>query len=152
MINRMVAKVPEALAGFVCVCMHTCAYANGKVYLSQAQKTLRRGKSSLLVGYSLKPYCGPVFLMFSALAGNSVLLHLQPRAETSTKDQVSVSVTSVRKKNARLDSSLWFSLTESRICQSDLNWYSIILSVVLCVRVYPKTKWWSLKLLISKAE
>lgn len=33
-INSGVAKVPEALAGSVCVCRHTRAYVNGKVYLS----------------------------------------------------------------------------------------------------------------------
>lgn len=106
MINSTVAKVPEALAGSVCVQAHMC--------LRQWESLSALSPENPLQGQSLSPggllsqllLCAPVFLIVSALTENSLLLNFKPRAEITMRDKISLSLTSVMSKYGRPYSSL----------------------------------------------
>lgn len=102
MINRMVAKVPEALSGSVC----THEYTNGKNY---PREPLSRGKASLMVGYpqqTPRPSAPSVF--WDSRECPSVALKPKLRRKDGRSGRFAISLACRVDQYARPDSSLQF--------------------------------------------
>ena len=109
MINRMVAKVPEALASSVCVHAHVCIRQWESLSVPSPENPLR-GQSLSPGGLFTQPTLWPSVPNFLCIGREfpTVTFKTKSRNEHEGSGWVSISLTSVKDKYARLDSSLWF--------------------------------------------
>lgn len=109
MINRMVAKVPEALGGSVCVHAHMCIHQWESLSVPSPENPLQ-GQSLSPGGLFAQPILWPSVPNFLCISREfpTVTFKTKSRNKHEGSGWVSISLTSVMDKYARPDSSLWF--------------------------------------------
>lgn len=108
MINRMVAKVPEALAGSVCVHAHMCIRQWESLSVPRPENPLQ-GQSFSPSRLFTQPILWPSVPDFLCIGREfpTVTFKTKSRKKHDGSGWVSISLTSVMDKYARPDSSLW---------------------------------------------